>query len=170
MNEPQTVPDPKRVNKAIAYAARLLGVREYARRTLNQKLLTKGYTEEEADEVMAYLVQHNWISDERFCESFVRSKAARGQGLTRIRAELYQHGIEQSLIDEVVELQDICWQQLCDETAAKKAVVVGISNEPRSRAKLERFLRYRGFSSEQIVHSINKCINNVGVMSGEYDQ
>ena len=104
------------------------------------------------------MLENNWLSDRRFCEVFVRSKINRGQGLTRITYELLNNGISQLMIEQVLKEQEVCWQIVCDDVAIKKIESSLIDNSIRDRQKLDRFLRYRGFSGEQIRESMNKYI------------
>lgn len=150
--------DPKRINKAIAYASRLLGMREYSEKLLRQKIVIKGYLQEEAQSVIDYLLENNWLSDERFCQTFVRSKANRGKGPVRIAFELTDKGISSQLQHQVMEELDIDWQACCDQVAERKVNSSQLQNKLQDRQKLERFLRYRGFSGEQIRSSTNKFI------------
>lgn len=170
MNEPLLDSDPKRVNKAISYACRVLGMREYSEKMLRQKISAKGYNIDETDQVIEFLLENNWLSDWRFCECFVRSKVARGQGLLRIRFELADKGISILILESVLAELSICWQDACDNVTIKKMTSSSLQNTPKDRLKLERFLRYRGFSGEQIRKSVNKYINQAGVKPGEHDE
>jgi len=155
----QTETDPKRVNKAIAYACRILGMREYSQKMLQQKVLNKGYDLAETSQVISFLLENNWLSDQRFCEVFVRSKVNRGQGLTRIRFELKEKGISGEMLDAVLTQQPICWQDICNQVVERKVSISSLKNNIKARQKLERFLRYRGFSGEQVRISINQYLN-----------
>jgi regulatory protein len=151
--------DPKRVNKAISYACRVLGMREYSEKSLRLKLKQKSYESIEIEKAIEFLLENNWLSDQRFCEVFIRSKINKGQGLSRIQYELNQKGITQSLIDQSLLKQDINWQKICNEVTIRKVNSVLLENNMKDRQRLERFLRYRGFSGEQIRKSIQKYIN-----------
>ena len=155
----ETLIDPKRVNKAISYACRLLGMREYSNKSLREKLKSKGYDLLESEQAVTYLLENNWLSDQRFCEVFIRSKISRGQGLNRIQYELVQKGISQRLIEQSLSALEINWQAQCDEITRRKMESAVLENNLKDRQKLERFLRYRGFSGEQIRKSINQYIN-----------
>ena len=151
--------DRKRVNKAIAYACRVLGMREYSKKSICQKLKLKQYNSKEIELVIEFLLENNWQSDKRFSEAFVRSKISRGQGLNRIQYELAQKGISQLMIEQAISEQKVCWQEICDDVTERKVASASIENNMKGRQKIERFLRYRGFSGEQIRISINKYIN-----------
>ena len=169
-SDPSISVDTKRVNKAIAYASRLLGSREYSPKVMLDKILDKGYERAEASQAIDFLIENNWLSELRFAESFVRGKVARGQGLSRIRYELQQKGVSSQLCEKVLEEQDIQWQQVCDRVTKKKLNAASICNDLKGRQKLERFLRYRGFSGAETRRSIDKYINCMGETLGEHDE
>ncbi|MCW8875925.1 MAG: recombination regulator RecX [Kangiellaceae bacterium] len=165
MNDPQREINLKKLNKAISYAARLLGAREYSTHSIKRKLLDKGYSKLEVHEAISYLLNEGWLSDERFCESFIRSKSARGQGLDKILYELKTHKIAEDLAFKALEQLEINWQLICDEVALRKARSISESDEFKLKQKLERFLRYRGFSHEQIKRSVKHCDLSSGSMT-----
>lgn len=161
--------DAKLINKAIAYSTRLLASREYSRKSLTLKLRSKGYSIGQSNAALDYLVENNWQSDQRFCESFIRRRVLKGQGETRISYELSQHGLQNAMISKAFEEEPVDWQALCDQVCDKKSASL-VSGEPlKNKIKLERFLKYRGFSSEQIRNSISK-VNLTRSISGDYDQ
>lgn len=166
----QSLIDPQKVNQAIAYASRLLGMREYSVKTLKQKILTKGYNLEEVEQAITYLLDNNWLSDKRFCEVFIRSKANRGLGQQRICFELSGKGISKSMMSESLAKLSIDWLGNCREVCFRKADSSALKNELNDRQKLYRFLQYRGFSGEQIKIAINEYFKQVGVELGEYDE
>jgi regulatory protein len=159
MSEADTVSSTKRINKAIGYACRLLGMREYSQKSLRLKLTQKGYIDQEIEATVEFLLDNNWLSDLRFCEVYIRSKANRGQGLQRICFELKSKGITQEMINQVLVEEPVDWQKVCDETCERKAANSGSMLELKTQQKLERFLRYRGFTGEQIRSSIKAYLN-----------
>lgn len=162
--------DTKRVNKAIAYASRLLSMQEYSQKMVREKLKSKGYFEQEIEQAVEFLLENNWLNDERFSESFIRSRVNRGQGKTRILFELGQKGIDSAQAEEYMDALDVSWQFICDQTTQRKLQSLSSERDLKTRQKLERFLRYRGFSSCEIRHSITKYFKQTGVSSGEYDE
>lgn len=142
----RTSSDPKRVEAA---AVRLLARREHSSEELRRKLLSKGYPAAIVAAVVEKLTTQRFVSDERFAASDVRRRAQRGQGPIRIRAELRQQGVGQSLIDREFAAADIDWAGLAAQVRQRKfgaAQPVSLSE----RAKQARFLQYRGFNADQI--------------------
>ena len=89
-------------NKALSYLTR----REYSRRELELKLLDKGFVDVEIDEALTQLIDENYLSDERFAEAFVKSRANRGYGPVKIRLELSERAVANDLIEANIESMD----------------------------------------------------------------
>jgi regulatory protein len=112
---------------------------------LRQKLCRKGYPETTVEQVIAELVSQGLQSDGRFAEVFTHSRVEKGYGAYRIRQELRQHGID---VDDALE-DDQDWDALIQKTYVKKYGET-IPGSLAERAARERFLRRRGFDSDQI--------------------
>lgn len=162
--------DGKRLSKAISYASRLLSMRDYSQKMLRDKLKNKGYNDAEAEKTLSFLLENNWLNDDRFCESFIRSRVNRGQGWSRIQYELSQKGIKSVHAENLLAELNICWQSVCDELTQRKLQNLSGERDLKARQKLQRFLMYRGFSGNEVRHSIVKYFKQTGVSSGEYDE
>lgn len=130
-----------------AAAIRLLSRREHSCKELQQKLHARGFDAGLIDEVLAALQTENLLSDDRFAESYVRSKMHKGIGPVRLKQELREHQVGDELIQRY--LSDQPWRQLATEVRQKRFGVV-LPDGFDERAKQMRFLQYRGFNAEQI--------------------
>jgi regulatory protein len=128
-----------------AAALRYLSHREYSSAELRQKLCRNGYSEAMVEQVVADLASQGLQSDGRFAEVFARSRAEKGYGAYRIRQELRQHGVD---ADKSLE-NDRDWDALIQKTYVKRYGET-IPDSLQERAARERFLRRRGFESDQI--------------------
>ncbi len=131
--------------KAMDYLAR----REHGRGELLAKLERAGFDPDVSEDVIAQLVDDGLQSDTRFVEAFVRSRISQGKGPVRIRAELREHGIADSLTDEGLRDAGQDWFELAREVRVKK---FGVGQPPdfREKARQMRFLQSRGFDSDHI--------------------
>ncbi|MCO7225970.1 recombination regulator RecX [Pleionea sp. CnH1-48] len=139
----KTQPDSAR-HRAIG----LLTRREHSRRELHQKLLQKGYVAEEIQLALDDLEQRNWLSDERFAESWIRYRAGRLYGPARIRMELKEKGVDSAIIDAAFAESEVDWIENAVRVREKK-----YRNAPsdwKEKAKQQRYLQYRGFSNDII--------------------
>lgn len=133
-------------------AMNLLSYREYSRLELTDKLNNKFDSSPLIDQVVNQLVGENLQSDTRFAEAFIRSRIARGQGEIRIRMELRERGIDQSLAETAIKNCEIDWFALARDIAQNK--YRSPVCDSRERAKRMRFLQYRGFTYEQINYAL----------------
>lgn len=133
---------------AIQYLAR----REYARAELESRLSAKGVDGESIQRTLDALESDGLQSDARFAEVFVRSRISRGQGPVRIRVDLGQKKIDDSLMSLAFEAESPDWQVLACQALAKRFDGPGAS--PRERAKRERFLAGRGFEFDHVRHAM----------------
>lgn len=135
-------------------AVDLLSRRDYSRRELQRKLSPRSLSEDDVDVVLDELAENNWQSDERFASMYLRSRASRGLGPLRLRQELREKGIADGLVELTFEESDADWYEMAIEVARKKLQSLGPFS-PEVKAKLWRFLSYRGFNSDQIQYAMD---------------
>lgn len=130
-----------------ARALRHLARRDHSRVELAQKLAAHG-TAAEIEEVLDRVAELGLLSDRRFAEAWVRSKAARF-GATRLRGELLRRGVDRELVDAALETE--CLESELDRA---RAVLRGRFAAPpadaREWARQARFLQTRGFAVDLI--------------------
>ena len=138
------------MNQSVRLAAmNLLSRREHSTRELRDKLLARGYEDGEIAPALEHLSQEGLLSDERFVESFVHSRMQRGSGPVKIRAELRQRGVVDSLVEAYLDERDKIWIEN-GEAVRHKKFGCELPGDFKERARQARFLQYRGFTSEQI--------------------
>ncbi len=137
-------------------AINLLSRREYSRHELLQKLSQRSSDNDQIEQVLDKLTEAGYQSDERFAESFLRSRINRGLGQMRIERELKDKGISIDLIEQVF-LQELDWFELAYETGLKKSQNLDLSDY-KEKQKLFRYLAYRGFAMEQIQYAIERYL------------
>jgi len=130
-------------------AVELLARREHSRRELTRKLGTRGFADDIIAGVLDDLERSGALADERFTDTFVRSRVSKGQGPQRIRAELAQRGIGSAAADEVLRGGEVDWLETI-RAARRKRFGPELPRDYAERAKQARFLQYRGFDREQI--------------------
>jgi len=127
----------------------LLARREHSVYELRRKLDTRGLDPGLVDAAVTDLVDRGLVSDERYTETMVRSRRARGHGPLRIRADLKRNGVDGSVIDRWLDPDDPDWLNVMRRERSKK-FGAGIPRDHKEWARQARFLQARGFSSEQI--------------------
>ena len=129
-------------------AIKLLGRREHSRRELQVKLARKGYEGSVVTALLQELVDADWQSEQRFTEAFARERLQRGRGPIRTRAELRERGIDDTLIDTVLN-DETDWVAVLGDIA-KRRFGPDSPADGQESAKRKRFLYNRGFSSADI--------------------
>ncbi len=130
---------------------RYLAQREHSFGSLEQKLIKKGFSLAEIGPVLQDLSQAGIVSDQRFIESYIRSRQGLGYGPLRIRQELQIQGISKEMIEEQLKIADNVWFAEASRVWQKRFR----GKRPadlKERGKQLRFLQYRGFTPEQIEH------------------
>ena len=136
------------------YAMGLLSRREYGANEIQQKLQSKGASQD-ASQVLAWLQTQNMQSDERYAQTLLRSKAERGYGPSRIRQEMQQKRLASDAVSLAFENFEGDWFEMALKTYEKK-FRAPISHDPKDRAKRQRFLLYRGYTGDQISYALSE--------------
>ncbi len=127
----------------------LLARREHGRVELTRKLRQRGAPDELIDTALERLAQEGLLSEARYLESFVASRARGGYGPLRIREELVPRGLPREAIEQALSQAEVDWgEQLRDVWQRKFGG--HLPQDMREKAKQMRFLAYRGYAQEQI--------------------
>lgn len=137
-----------------AHAVSLLARREHSLDELQKKLAQADHSDAEIEATLNWLLQHDLQSNQRFAEAFIRSRSQRGYGALRIKQEMKQRGVADDLIKTTFEAAKIDWFALAVEVRCKR-FGEQMPDNFKDRAKQLRFLKYRGFTHEQITESFN---------------
>jgi len=132
----------------------LLSRREYSRHELYQKLSPRNPCEKTLEKILNRLEDAGYQSDQRFAESFLRSRINRGLGRMRIERELNDKGIAADLVEQVIT-DDIDWFELAHDSGLKKSNSLDLGDY-KDKQKLFRYLAYRGFAMDQIQYAIER--------------
>lgn len=129
----------------------LLSRRDYSRFELTAKLRERygASSMPLLGGIVESLQREGLQSDQRFVEMLLQARRARGCGPLRIAQELKQKGITPSDYDGLLDSNGEGWKELARSVRQKKfgsRLPLGVEE----KAKQQRFLSYRGFSSEQI--------------------
>jgi regulatory protein len=151
-DQPERAADPLEARKkAMDYLAR----REYGREELSAKLVSAGFDESTALSAVERLTTEGLQDDRRFVDNFIQSRVQQGKGPVRIRLELGQRGVSETLIDEVLDDRDDDWRSLA-RTIRQRKFGPDQPRDFREKARQMRFLQYRGFDPDQIQAAMDR--------------
>lgn len=142
-------PREKPGHSSKSYAVWLLSRRDYSAGILRNKLVLRGYSAEEADEAMAFVIANGYQDDQRYAESLARTLSRRA-GNRRLMMTM-----NQKKIDPAISVRQL------DTLAPESARVIEVASKFRKdvavegmtqklQQKIYRFLAYRGFSGDSI--------------------
>jgi len=139
----------RKARSAREIALALLARREHSRSELRVKLVSRGFEALAIDALLEELSAERMQSDARFTESYVNVRRARGFGPVRIRLELQQRCVDESLIDAHLDKGADHWRESMYAQYRKRYGGSAIADY-RERAERGRFLQQRGFPAEMI--------------------
>jgi len=129
-------------------AIRLLAMREHTQFELRNKL-KRAHAPADVEQAVKSLAEQGLQSDDRYTELYVVLRRNKGYGPIRIRTELQERGIDETLIGSYLDQNDSSWSSLLQRTAEKKYGEQPPADQ-KDIARRGRFLSYRGFPSHLI--------------------
>jgi regulatory protein len=142
---PEAGADPEAIRSA---ALTLLARRDWLTTELRAKLQSAGCDPQLTAALIAELVDERLLSDTRYAERYVASRAERGQGPLRIAADLGSLGASRELIDSALA-SGPDWRAVAAAVRRRKFGAAP-PDSWAEKARQARFLQYRGFSSDHI--------------------
>jgi regulatory protein len=133
-------------------ALRLLARREHCRAEITRKLGQAGFSIEDIAPLLDEFEQKNWLSDQRFAESYVADHRARA-GSVKLAYDLRQRGVRDDVIEAVLGDNRDSELDRAREVWNKKFGTPPV--DAAEKAKQMRFLQSRGFTSETIKRAIS---------------
>lgn len=161
MSESSSTPRRSACARLLDKATRILAMRDHSEHELRRKLAAAptfpgsnqheqpDFTPEDIEKVIAWCYEHRWLDDAQFAARFIASRSRKGYGPQRIRQELQQKGIDRATGEAAMADCEIDWQTIAREMAERK-FGEPLPTEWKERARVQRFLLYRGFFMEDI--------------------
>lgn len=135
--------------RARASALGSLAMREHSCAELRQKLINKDHDQNIVDQLILDLLRDNLISDQRFAESYWRSRSNKGYGPSRIQKEIEMKGVSSAISKLAEETSEIDFFALVKSVYMKK--YKGVKwQDYKEKAKRQAFLYRRGFDTDLI--------------------
>lgn len=138
----------------------LLARREHSRQELITKIYRRfsrrpelGITTELIETVLMTITDEGLQSDQRYLESFIRSRIQQGYGPLRIAQELKQKKITAEQFEPLLDSRSAEWIERAKAVKERK-FSAEIARDQKIKAKQMRFLQYRGYSLDQIRFAI----------------
>jgi regulatory protein len=144
---------------ALNSALRILARRDHSVFELTQKLTHRGYDEGMVQRVVAECGRMDYLDDRRATRQLIDRMKRRGMGARRIRHELQKRGLEGEPAESQLHASVPPSEEraLARQAAEKKWKTLANESDFRNKMlRLQRFLRYRGFSDSLIVEMLKE--------------
>ena len=127
----------------------MLARREHSAFEIRRKLKQRDIADDEIEAAVERLQHEGLLSDERYAESYIHMRMARGYGPLRIAIELRERGVAESVFGQYLYADNMDWASVLKAAYTKKYANAACDSY-REKAKRIRYLQYRGFALDQI--------------------
>ena len=133
---------------------------ERCHKEVKAKLKTMRMIPEAIDKIMVYLIEQNYLNEERFAKAFVRGKfRIKKWGKDRLVRELKFRDISKFAIDLALkEIKDEDYFETLDELIQKRIEQVKEKNSYKKKRKVADYLLYRGWESHLVYEKLNEYL------------
>ena len=113
---------------------------------------------EAIDQIIAHLIQENYLNEERFARAFARGKfRIKKWGRNRIVNELRQRNISKYNIKAALsEIDEQEYLKMFNTVAEKRILEIKETHPQKKRRKLADYLLYRGWESHLVYAKANE--------------
>jgi len=125
---------------------------ERCQKEVREKLLEKGVEEDQAEELIAFLITEGYLNEERFARAYVRGKfRLKKWGRRKIQFELKNKDLSEYVLKKGFEEidEDEYWEVL-KGLVEKKSAEIKVKDNFQKRDKIFKYLYSRGFESDLI--------------------
>lgn len=144
-------------NRIMSYALYLISHKMYSKKSLSDKLLSRGFEKKDIEKVINRFIELNYINDEVFAENLVQYLQKKEKGPFYIKNELKQHEIDNEIILKVLDNtqeENHPYLQILNIMKKKYSNFDGKNkNEIR---RIAMFFQRKGFSSQDIAKAFRE--------------
>jgi len=145
--------------RARLVAADLLSRRAWTRADLTRRLRRRGAPDDVAVDVVTDLVARGHVDDAAFALQWVSTRAARGYGAGRLRAELSVRGVDASVIGAALaELDSGDALGRARAAAARRLSAIRADDPRRVAARLRDHLLRRGYPGGLVARVVRESL------------
>ncbi len=145
------------VTEATKKMERYCAYQERCHKDVEDKLKTMMLIPEAKEKIILHLLEHNFLNEERFSQSFARGKfRIKKWGKQRIIRELKYRGISKYNIKTALkEISNEEYLETFHELAERKYDLITEPNIAKKRKKLTDYLLYRGWETTLVFEKVS---------------
>ncbi len=148
--------------EVLVKAANFCAYQERTQQEVRKRLAELEVDGDEAEEMIAWLIENNYLNEERFARIFAGSKFRQKRwGRLKIRQELKMRGVsEYCLKAGMSEIDDEDYLQTLTDLLEKKAKEIKEPNPIKRKQKLLTYALSKGFESDLVFDIIGRFASN----------
>ena len=148
------------LEEALKKMGRYCAYQDRCHQEVRQKLREMKMIPEAIDHIMAYLIEHDFLNEQRFADSFTRGKfRIKKWGKMRIVRELKQREISLFVIKKSLkQIKDKEYFDVLDELTNKRLQALSQKTPLEKKQKLASYLLYRGWENELVYEKVREYI------------
>ncbi len=148
-------------NSALNYALWLLGRRDRSIGEIREKLLNKEHDPNEIETTIKFLIDKNFLSDERFAKNYIQNQLSiKPLGKYQLRAKLQKKLVPAKIIEQALAEDDSDESELA-EIAFGQWIKKNL-NKDKKYEKVCRHLLSRGFNWETVKEILENNKKSLG--------
>ena len=148
------------IDKAQLKLQHYCAYQERCHQEVRQKLKDMQMIPEAIDTIIVYLLEHNFLNEERFAKTYVSGKfRIKKWGKYRLTSELKKKDIAKHNINLAIsQIPNIEYIEVFNALAEKKAISITEKDKWKKKKKLTDYLLYRGWESHLVYDKVNELI------------
>jgi len=148
----------KSIESALGYAFLLLKFRLRSEKEIRARLVKRKIDPQIINKVVDFLKGKNFIDDQLFAKSWIRSRLKRPLGIRRVTQELKLKGVDQAVIESQIKKarKDYSESEVVKKLAVDKFRKIKGVDRYKAKQRIYRYLHYRGFSSGIITEALRE--------------
>jgi regulatory protein len=146
------------IKEAKQRAGRLCAFRERSPNELLEKLLEWGIGEQDAENILAELIQEKFVDEQRFANAYCNDKFEfNSWGKQKIKSNIYSHKLSSSAIEIALDRIDSKkYESRCFELTKRKWEKTTDQDQNKRKQKTLAYLVSKGYEMDLIWKCINK--------------
>ena len=148
------------LSEAIAKLESYCAYQERCHKEVRNKLQEMRLIPDAIDDIIAHLIQNNFLNEERFARAFARGKHnTKKWGRKRILSELKQRNISILNINRAMgEIDDESYLETFNALSKKRISQIHEQNLQKKRKKLADYLLYRGWETHLVYDKVKELL------------
>lgn len=148
------------VEEALSKLQNYCSYQERCHQEVRQKLKGMRMIPDAIDQIIVYLLEYNFLNEERFAKTFVSGKfRIKKWGRRRLTLELKKKGVGKFNINQALsEISDAEYIEVFNVLAENRLKYIKETNKQKKKKKLADYLLYRGWESHLVYDKVNQLI------------